>query len=91
MLFPLAHKKTENININAVSSEGNSSYAHSLSGPINIPKVANTEKIPTGSFSDVEPEDDDGNGVDFDENESKSRNPVRRVNSSPEMISKRGR
>lgn len=62
-----------------------------LSGPINIPKVANKDKIPSGSFSDVEPEEDDeddGNGDNaFDENDSRSRNPVRRVNSSPEMSS----
>lgn len=80
-------QKTDTITINTAASEGSSSNAHSLSGPINIPKGAHTEKIPSGSFSDVEPDDDDGNGVAFDENESKSRNPVRRVNSSPEMSS----
>lgn len=82
-------QKTENINIKSetVSSEGSASNAHSLSGPINIPRASHSEKIASGSFSDVEPDDDDGNGVAFDENESKSRNPVRRVNSSPEMSS----
>lgn len=71
----------------AAAAESNISNSHPLSGPINIPKSSNTEKIPSGSFSDAEPEDDDGDGVAFDENESKSRNPVRRVNSSPEMSS----
>lgn len=46
------------------------------------------EKIPSGSFSDVEVEDDEGNGnMALEENEARSRNPVRRVNSSPEMSS----
>lgn len=46
------------------------------------------EKIPSGSFSDAEVEEDDtGNNVPYDENEARSRNPVRRVNSSPEMSS----
>lgn len=53
--------------------------------PINIPKQSNFDKHASGSFSDVEPED--GDDVEFDENDSKSRNPVRRVNSSPEMSS----
>lgn len=52
--------------------------------PINIPKQANIDKHASGSFSDVEPED--GDDVEFDD-DSKSRNPVRRVNSSPEMSS----
>lgn len=77
--------KTEAVPITSAAIEGSTSNSHPLSGPINIPKSANTEKIPSGSFSDAEPEDDDG--VAFDENESKSRNPVRRVNSSPEMSS----
>lgn len=84
----IAVNNTQKIeNTNTASTEGNSSSSHLLSGPINIPKSTNCEKIPSGSFSDVEAEDDDGNGVAFDENESKSRNPVRRVNSSPEMSS----
>lgn len=56
------------------------------SGPINIPKSNHPEKIPSGSFSDLEGEDDDSN-VPFDGNDSRLRNPVRRVNSSPEMSS----
>lgn len=80
-------QKTEVMPINtaASASDSISSNSHPLSGPINIPKSANAEKIPSGSFSDAEPDDDDG--VEFDENESKLRNPVRRVNSSPEMSS----
>lgn len=79
-------ENTENASAVA-TTESSSTISQTPSGPINIPKPANTEKIASGSFSDVEPEDDDGNGVAFDENESKSRNPVRRVNSSPEMSS----
>lgn len=63
----------------AVSLDGNAT------NPINIPKQAKADRHESGSFSDVEPED--GDDVAFDENESKSRNPVRRVNSSPEMSS----
>lgn len=63
----------------------------STSGPINIPKAIDKNKVPSGSFSDVDPDDlDDGaanDDVAFDENEARSRNPVRRVNSSPEMSS----
>lgn len=57
--------------------------------PIDIPKSAHAYKIPSGSYSDVEPEMDDDEGADvaFEENDSRSRNPVRRVNSSPEMSS----
>lgn len=62
-----------------------------LSGPIAIPRATNKDKIPSGSFSDVEPDDDDdGNGyVDYDENDSPPKliQKVRRVNSSPEMSS----
>lgn len=63
------------------------------SGPINIPKMVDKHKIPSGSFSDVEPDeldDDDeqrNDDVTFEENDTRSRNPVRRVNSSPEMSS----
>lgn len=65
------------------------SAATLLSGPIDIPKSAHAYKIPSGSFSDVEPELDDEESTDiaFEENDSRSRNPVRRVNSSPEMSS----
>lgn len=74
-------QKTEIVTA-AMESNASNSY------PINIPKSSNTEKIPSGSFSDVEPDDDDDeNGLAFDENGAKSRNPVRRVNSSPEMSS----
>lgn len=76
-------QKPENISVGA--TETNTSNSQALSGPINIPKPANTDKVASGSFSDVEPDDDDS--VAFDENEAKSRNPVRRVNSSPEMSS----
>lgn len=60
-----------------------------LSGPIDIPKSSHAYKIPSGSFSDVEPEPDDDDSADvaFDGNDSRSRNRVRRVNSSPEMSS----
>lgn len=71
----------------AAKDNNSAAKASSFSGPINIPKSAHAEKIPSGSFSDVEVEDEDGNGVAFDENDAKSRNPVRRVNSSPEMSS----
>lgn len=60
------------------------------SGPINIPRTMDKHKIPSGSFSDVEPEDDgddEKDDTDLDENDTRSRNPVRRVNSSPEMSS----
>lgn len=81
----VAPQKTENLNV--VVAESSSSNSHPPSGPINIPKSTHVDKVASGSFSDAEPEDDDGNGVAFDENEAKSRNPVRRVNSSPEMSS----
>lgn len=77
---------TENVTAFA-STDSSSMISHPPSGPINIPKPVHTEKIPSGSFSDTEPGDDDENGVALDENEAKSRNPVRRVNSSPEMSS----
>lgn len=62
------------------------------SGPIDIPRSSQPAKESAGSFSDVEPEKDDGHAdddesVSFDEDDSRSRNPVRRVNSSPEMSS----
>lgn len=59
------------------------------SGPIDIPKSTHKHKLPSGSFSDgeAELEDDESNDVAFDENDTRSRNPVRRVNSSPEMSS----
>lgn len=59
------------------------------SGPIDIPKSTHKHKLPSGSFSDgeAEMEDDESIAVAFDENDTRSRNPVRRVNSSPEMSS----
>lgn len=57
----------------------------SVTNPIPIPKQGTNDKVASGSFHYVEPED--GDDVAFDENDSKSRNPVRRVNSSPEMSS----
>lgn len=73
----------------AAESSDDKSAATLLSGPIDIPKSAHAYKIPSGSFSDVEPELDDEECTDvaFEENDSRSRNPVRRVNSSPEMSS----
>lgn len=60
----------------------------SSSGPIDIPKQTQPLKESAGSFSDVEPEHDEENpDVPFDDEDSRSRNPVRRVNSSPEMSS----
>lgn len=60
----------------------------SSSGPIDIPKHTQPLKESAGSFSDVEPEHDEENpDVTFDDEDSRSRNPVRRVNSSPEMSS----
>lgn len=59
-----------------------------ISGPIDIPKQSQPKKELAGSFSDVEPEKDDENSdVAFEDDESRLRNPVRRVNSSPEMSS----
>lgn len=62
------------------------------SGPIDIPRPSQPVKESAGSFSDVEQEKEDGQADDdeavpFDEDDSRSRNPVRRVNSSPEMSS----
>lgn len=54
------------------------------SGPIDIPKKSKCHKESADSFSDVELEDED---VAFEDGDSRSRNPVRRVNSSPEMSS----
>ncbi|XP_059607432.1 tuberin [Phlebotomus argentipes] len=52
-------------------------------GPIDIPKQL--QKVSeSGSFSDHDP---DGDDVAFQDSDSRSRNPVRRVNSSPEMSS----
>lgn len=58
------------------------------SGPIAIPKSSQPTKESAGSFSDVEPELDEENpDIEYEDDESRSRNPVRRVNSSPEMSS----
>lgn len=88
----IVQRSAENVTTIAVKETPHStrdSNTMQLSGPIAIPKPMNMDKIPSGSFSDVEPEDDDdGNGnVAFDDNDSRLRNPVRRVNSSPEMSS----
>lgn len=72
------------------ATESAVTLANCPSGPINIPRVADKHKVPSGSFSDVEPEeldDEESEDVAFDENDTRSRNPVRRVNSSPEMSS----
>lgn len=56
------------------------------SGPIAIPKPSQPAKESAGSFSDVEPEVEEENPyIEYEDDESRSRNPVRRVNSSPEM------
>lgn len=62
-----------------------------MSGPIDIPR-SHQAKESAGSFSDVDAEKEEGRAGDdelvpFDEDDSRSRNPVRRVNSSPEMSS----
>lgn len=56
------------------------------SGPIDIPKKPPKVKE-SGSISDHDEEDDSesDNLVPFDDQDGRSRNPVRRVNSSPEM------
>lgn len=58
------------------------------SGPIDIPgntqKRKNSEEPYEGEFEPIDPNNPD---VAFDDYDSKSRNPVRRVNSSPEMSS----
>lgn len=73
----------------AAAKSDDKTSATLLSGPIDIPKSTHAYKIPSGSFSDVEPDldDEESNDVAFEENDSRSRNPVRRVNSSPEMSS----
>lgn len=62
--------------------------SESATSPIDIPKQSQPKKELAGSFSDVEPEKDEENSdVAFEDDESRLRNPVRRVNSSPEMSS----
>lgn len=82
-----SHRTTPELAAAATSDDKTS--ATLLSGPIDIPKSTHAYKIPSGSFSDVEPDldDEESNDVAFEENDSRSRNPVRRVNSSPEMSS----
>lgn len=70
-----------------VDEQASYEFDRNASGPINIPRPNQPEKIPSGSFSDLEADDCDGNNVPFDGNDSRLRNPVRRVNSSPEMSS----
>lgn len=72
-------------NQKAPESTAAASADSNVTNPINIPKQKNPDKIASGSFNAAELED--GEGVEFDENDAKSRNPVRRVNSSPEMSS----
>lgn len=71
------------------AEKNNSNTSSFLSGPIDIPNSTHKYKIPSGSFSDAEPdlEDDENTDVTCDESDTRSRNPVRRVNSSPEMSS----
>lgn len=62
--------------------------SETTTSPIDIPKQSQPKKEVAGSFSDVEPEKDEENSdVAFEDDESRLRNPVRRVNSSPEMSS----
>lgn len=62
--------------------------SETATSPIDIPKQSQPKKEIAGSFSDVEPEKDEENpDVAFEDEESRLRNPVRRVNSSPEMSS----
>ncbi len=62
--------------------------SETATSPIDIPKQSQSKKEIAGSFSDVEPEKDEENSdVAFEDDESRLRNPVRRVNSSPEMSS----
>lgn len=84
---PEPRKTPSAVQQEAVKSDSSSNVL--LSGPIDIPKAIHKRKTSSGSFSDVEPDvgDDEQQDVAFDENESKMRNPVRRVNSSPEMSS----
>lgn len=63
----------------------------STSGPIDIPRLA--KKVKSGdenedsnNMDDLD-DDDENPDVAFDDPEGRSRNPVRRVNSSPEMSS----
>ncbi|XP_055707088.1 tuberin isoform X2 [Phlebotomus papatasi] len=63
--------------------QSGASLTATTTGPIDIPKQL--QKVnESGSFSDHDPDADD---VAFQDNDSRSRNPVRRVNSSPEMSS----
>lgn len=75
-----------NVGVFEVDEQASYEFDKNPSGPITIPKSNHPEKIPSGSFSDVDGEDDDEN-VPFDGSDSRHRNPVRRVNSSPEMSS----
>lgn len=66
------------------------STVSSSSGPINIPGQAQkTTDDGSNPIEENQPTnyDEDGSGFDDDDSESRSRNPVRRVNSSPEMSS----
>lgn len=82
-------RQSDTTSAHTAASDDKPTAAALLSGPIDIPKSSHAYKIPSGSFSDVEPEPDDEDGADvaFEENDSRSRNRVRRVNSSPEMSS----
>ncbi|XP_055905756.1 tuberin [Eupeodes corollae] len=60
------------------------SAVSAASGPIDIPKSSKRGKDPSGSLSDGEADEE---GAAFEDGRSRARNPVRRVNSSPEMSS----
>lgn len=81
-------KEAENSDL-PVKQKSISPPSETVTSPIDIPKQSQPKKEAAGSFSDVEPEKDDENpDVAFEDDEaSRLRNPVRRVNSSPEMSS----
>lgn len=75
-------------NIMPAKQQSVSPPSETATSPIDIPKQSQPKKEAAGSFSDVEPEKEDENtDVAFEDDESRLRNPVRRVNSSPEMSS----
>lgn len=63
------------------------STVSSSSGPINIPGQAQKSDGSNQVEENIATNYDEDGGFDDDDSESRSRNPVRRVNSSPEMSS----
>lgn len=85
---PQDEQKDEAENIMPAKQKSVSPPSETVTSPIDIPKQSQQKKEIAGSFSDVEPEKDEENAdVAFEDDESRLRNPVRRVNSSPEMSS----